>query len=116
VNCADCALWELRHEVTLRVACYLNIQIRDLALLATVIDDVVGRWAVTDREHRLGAGFDAFFKNYCHDVERDADPEVCRAGGQPWEFRRVWHNHAVVLAGEPDRVCLPGEYEVTDGE
>jgi hypothetical protein len=99
-DCAGCAALELRFQVALRVGYYLALHIESVQLREPVIEHITAAYV-----KRFGSSggvpgkFDEFFDAYCEDVECDADPAMIRAGEQTVEYRRVWTNHAAVLAG-----------------
>jgi hypothetical protein len=103
-QCEQCALWEVRHQVAVRVGAYLAIHVRNLGLRKAVLEHITGSWTACVRNGGAARGFRAFFMAYCADVERDVDVSACKAGQHSAEYRRVWTNHALILRGELDEI------------
>jgi hypothetical protein len=79
---------------------YLALHIESVQLREPVIEHITAVYVKRFGSSGGAPGmFEKFFDAYCEDVECDVDPAMIRAGEQTAEYRRVWTNHAAVLAG-----------------
>jgi hypothetical protein len=88
----------------MRASCYIGHHIRQEFLLAAVLEHVTAHWFRFVEHGGRGSGWDEFFDGYRADVEADVDARAINTSHHPWEYYRVWTNHAAMLRGEYDRV------------